>query len=114
MSSTEPRTASYGRRVARRRSSVARGRVGATRHEKRERSECNDVTCTAPGHILAGVLLHQPVSGATMSDRELQCPKCGKRMEPGYVLDVTHGAMTQSSWIEGAPERSFWTGLKLK
>ena len=49
-----------------------------------------------------------------MSDRLPECPKCGKRMEPGYVLDITHGAMAQSSWIEGAPERSFWTGLKLK
>lgn len=49
-----------------------------------------------------------------MSDRELTCPKCGRAMEAGYVLDYTHGAMAQSSWVEGAPERSFWTGLKIK
>jgi hypothetical protein len=35
-------------------------------------------------------------------------------MQPGFVLDVTHGGSTQSSWIEGAPEWSTWTGLKLK
>jgi hypothetical protein len=49
-----------------------------------------------------------------MTDRLPECPKCGRRMEPGYVLDVTHGALAQSSWVEGAPERSIWTGLKLK
>jgi hypothetical protein len=45
---------------------------------------------------------------------EPACPKCSTAMEAGYVLDQTHGAMTQSTWIEGAPEPSFWTGLKLK
>jgi len=49
-----------------------------------------------------------------MPDRALQCPKCGRPMDAGYVLDVTHGAMAQSSWVEGEPERSFWTGLKVK
>ena len=35
-------------------------------------------------------------------------------MEPGFVLDQTYGANTQSAWVEGPPETSFWTGLKLK
>jgi hypothetical protein len=35
-------------------------------------------------------------------------------MDPGFVLDIAHGAVAQSSWVDGAPERSFWTGLKLK
>jgi hypothetical protein len=35
-------------------------------------------------------------------------------MEAGFVLDQTYGAMTQSSWVNGVPERSVWTGLKLK
>jgi hypothetical protein len=35
-------------------------------------------------------------------------------MEEGFVLDRTHGANLQSSWIEGPPETSFWTGLKMK
>jgi len=42
------------------------------------------------------------------------CPKCQHAMEPGFVLDNTYGARLQSNWIDGAPERSFWTGLKLK
>ena len=49
-----------------------------------------------------------------MSTRPPECPKCRHDMEPGFVLDITHGAMAQSSWVEGAPERSIWTGLKLK
>jgi len=35
-------------------------------------------------------------------------------MEPGYMLDRGDSALAQSAWIEGAPERSVWTGLKLK
>jgi hypothetical protein len=35
-------------------------------------------------------------------------------METGFVLDQTYGANVQSSWIRGAPERSVWTGVKLK
>jgi hypothetical protein len=50
-----------------------------------------------------------------MADRELTCPKCARAMEAGYLLDYTQDArMAQSSWVEGAPERSFWTGLKIK
>ena len=49
-----------------------------------------------------------------MPAAEPACPKCSTAMEPGFVLDQTYGANTQSSWIEGAPERSFWTGVKLK
>jgi hypothetical protein len=35
-------------------------------------------------------------------------------MEAGFVLDQMYGEMAQTAWIEGAPERSFWTGVKLK
>ncbi len=49
-----------------------------------------------------------------MSDRTPACAKCSTGMEPGFVLDYTHGAMTQSSWVEGEPEPSFWTGIKIK
>jgi hypothetical protein len=35
-------------------------------------------------------------------------------MEAGFVLDQAHGAVAQSSWVDGPPERSIWTGLKLK
>jgi hypothetical protein len=35
-------------------------------------------------------------------------------MEPGFVLDWTHGGVAQSSWVDGVPVPSIWTGLKLK
>ena len=35
-------------------------------------------------------------------------------MEPGFLLDRTHGGTAQGTWVEGAPVRSIWTGLKLK
>jgi len=41
------------------------------------------------------------------------CPRCRGRMEPGYVLDRSHGgSYTTQSWIEGEAEKSFWFGLK--
>jgi Domain of unknown function (DUF6487) len=44
------------------------------------------------------------------------CPKCAKSMEPGFVIDKTYGEDYSSppEWAEGAPEPSFWTGVKLK
>jgi hypothetical protein len=34
-------------------------------------------------------------------------------MDEGYVLDHTHGGYMYANWVEGPPEKSFWTGLKL-
>ena len=45
---------------------------------------------------------------------KVECPKCGGRMEPGFVMDTTHGGYVQSHWLEGPPERSWWVGLKTK
>lgn len=42
------------------------------------------------------------------------CPKCQHAMESGFVADNTHGGTLQSTWVDGAPVRSMWTGLKLK
>jgi rubredoxin len=42
-----------------------------------------------------------------------QCPKCSASMAEGFVLDTSHGTMGVSSWIEGPPEKSVWTGVKL-
>jgi len=49
-----------------------------------------------------------------MMPQEPVCPKCSAKMDPGFVLDQTYGANTQSTWIEGPATRSFWTGVKLK
>ena len=34
-------------------------------------------------------------------------------MAEGFIIDRTHGGVAVESWVEGAPERSVWTGLKL-
>lgn len=41
-----------------------------------------------------------------------QCPKCGGSMAEGFVLDKAHGSVGISTWVEGAPEASPWTGVK--
>ena len=38
------------------------------------------------------------------------CPKCGKSLEEGFVIDYTHGSKVVASWISGPPEESFWQG----
>jgi hypothetical protein len=35
-------------------------------------------------------------------------------MEPGYVIDEGYGTRTVTNWVAGEPERSMWTGLKLR
>ena len=43
------------------------------------------------------------------------CPTCGKPLEGGFLLDnMGRYGFTVTQWIEGVPERSFWTGLKFK
>jgi|RhiMetdeSRZDD1v2_1073273.scaffolds.fasta_scaffold45104_5 predicted nucleic-acid-binding Zn-ribbon protein len=51
-----------------------------------------------------------------MAGAPTHCPKCGGSIEQGFVADFTHGKSqsTQSEWVGGEPERSFWFGLKLK
>lgn len=34
-------------------------------------------------------------------------------MNPGLILDATYGAIVQEQWTPGAPEKSFWQGLKI-
>ncbi len=45
---------------------------------------------------------------------EPQCPKCSQPMEEGYILDGTRHGDKPAEWIEGPPQYSIWTGLKLK
>ena len=50
-----------------------------------------------------------------MTDDRHECPRCRGPMEPGYLLDRAHGnAGNVAAWVEGAPERSIWTGMKTK
>lgn len=42
------------------------------------------------------------------------CPKCQASMAEGFVLDRSDSGRGVSSWIEGTPQKSMWTGIKLK
>jgi hypothetical protein len=46
--------------------------------------------------------------------RSLSCPRCSGSMESGYILDEGYGTRTVGQWVAGEPERSMWTGLKLR
>ena len=37
-------------------------------------------------------------------------------MEPGYIVDVMygHGSAAVPNWVGGEPERSIWSGIKLR
>lgn len=35
-------------------------------------------------------------------------------MAEGFIVDNTYGGRSPAAWAEGAPEKSFWTGLSLK
>jgi len=35
-------------------------------------------------------------------------------MQEGYILDVVHGGVLPSIWVEGKPENSSWSGLKIE
>ena len=42
------------------------------------------------------------------------CPKCQGEMEEGFIADTTYGGVVTSKWVEGEPEKSFWTGIKTR
>lgn len=46
-------------------------------------------------------------------DSLVRCLICRSQTEEGFVVDRGHGSSRlQQEWWAGAPERSFWTGLK--
>ena len=46
--------------------------------------------------------------------RTPECLRCQGRMEAGFMVDEGHGTRTVAAWVEGAPERSIWTGIKTR
>ncbi|HET7816442.1 MAG TPA: PF20097 family protein [Sphingomicrobium sp.] len=46
--------------------------------------------------------------------RSLSCPRCQGSMEQGFVIDEGYGTKTVGQWVAGEPEKSIWTGLKLR
>jgi len=49
-----------------------------------------------------------------VAQRSLTCPRCSGAMEPGFTVDEGHGTKSVPKWAAGEPERSIWTGLKLR
>ena len=48
------------------------------------------------------------------ANRSLNCPRCSGSMEVGFVVDEGYGTRMVAKWVAGEPERSMWTGLKLR
>ena len=48
------------------------------------------------------------------SRRSLSCPRCSGSMDVGFIVDEGYGARTVAKWVEGEPEASMWTGIKLR
>jgi hypothetical protein len=44
----------------------------------------------------------------------VECPKCRSKMEEGFIKDEGAGVIHASKWVEGAPEKSVWTGMKTR
>lgn len=42
------------------------------------------------------------------------CPKCGSRMDKGFVLDNDYGTKRVAEWIEGEPQRAWFGSVKLR
>jgi len=48
-----------------------------------------------------------------MPEKIPHCPKCNGEMEDGFVADRIDSGQVQQKWVEGQPQQSFWTGLKI-
>jgi hypothetical protein len=44
----------------------------------------------------------------------LECPRCSGSMETGFTIDVGYGTKAVPKWAPGEPNKSIWTGLKVK
>ena len=45
-----------------------------------------------------------------MNPERVQCPKCARPMHRGFILELAdQNRKSVASWVEGAPEQSFWT-----
>jgi hypothetical protein len=51
-----------------------------------------------------------------MAQRSLTCPRCSGTMEQGFMVDESYGHGTRAvpQWVAGEPQKSLWTGIKLK
>jgi hypothetical protein len=49
-----------------------------------------------------------------MTHSKTPCPKCSGKMEEGFIYDQFDAIRLVSKWVEGVPEKSIWTGVKIK
>lgn len=42
------------------------------------------------------------------------CPRCSIGLQEGFLLDHEQHARAVTMWVEGPPQKSFWTGVSLK
>lgn len=42
------------------------------------------------------------------------CAKCGGRMDQGFIADSTDNYTKAAHWVDGAPEKNFWGGIKMR
>lgn len=57
--------------------------------------------------------LQQDERKNSIVEPNLRCSKCDGRMEEGFIADRTDDSrFAVSDWVEGKPEKSFWTGVK--
>lgn len=46
--------------------------------------------------------------------KAIHCPKCNGDMVQGFIFDREHGGVRRViNWVEGAPEKTFWTLTKV-
>ena len=50
----------------------------------------------------------------SMSKPPTTCPKCQGEMIQGFVADFTHAGVVVATWVQGPPEKAFWTGTKIE
>jgi hypothetical protein len=48
-----------------------------------------------------------------MSAEPTRCPKCNGAMVQGFIFEFDGALRKVSSWVEGAPEKSFWQNTKV-
>ena len=52
--------------------------------------------------------------GLSMNTEAIRCPKCNGEMMQGFIFDRGDGGLRRViNWVEGAPEKAFWTITKV-
>ncbi len=50
-----------------------------------------------------------------MREKRVECPKCKKAMNAGFLLPYAKFDQNHATqWVAGAPEKSIWTGISVK